>query len=312
MRSSRGSASLATKALAAASRTFSSPATLPLSSESTSDSNFLDGRRRLSGAFFIDINRIEPDASQPRKRFDAGTQQELNASVARLGIIQPITVRYIEGQEKYRIITGQRRFEAAKVAKLKEVPCWVQTPEDSDVLLHQIVENWQRADMHPYDLADALARLRDENGYSQKRLAEYTGKSKSDISKLLALLELDPAVQKIAREDSTGRLGRRHLYPLIQLPPTSQQKAIARIQRDEPTAAQVEQLVVRMMDEKHGVKKRGAPVKRLQFRTATATVTVVFRKRDVSPDEIVSALDEARGQAVVETENQDRSIGISG
>ena len=71
-------------------------------------------------------------------------------------------------------------------AGLAEIPCWVQSPKEDEVLQHQIVENWQRLDMHPYDLADALARLRDANSYSQRDLARETGKSEVEISKLLA------------------------------------------------------------------------------------------------------------------------------
>ena len=91
----------------------------------------------------------------------------------------------------------------------------MQDLKEDQVLQHQIVENWQRLDMHPFDLADALARLRDANGYSQQDLARETGKSEGEISKLLAILDLDPAVQKAAREDQSGRITRRHLYATL-------------------------------------------------------------------------------------------------
>ena len=117
----------------------------------------LDGRRRLGGAFAIACDRIRPDPTQPRRRLDTDAQKELNASVERLGILQPITVRYVEAEDVYRIITGERRYHAACAAGLPEIPCWVQSPKEDEVLLHQIVENWQRLDMHPFDLADALA-----------------------------------------------------------------------------------------------------------------------------------------------------------
>ena len=110
------------------------------------------------------------------------------------------------------------------------------------------------------------------------------------------MLELDPAVQKIAREDDTGRLRCRHLYPLTQLTPISQRQAIAKIQRDGLTAAQVERLAAEMKDDDRVPRKRGAPVKQLRFRTGAASVTVTFRKRDVSTTEVAAALDEARAQ----------------
>ena len=118
----------------------------------------------------------------------------------RLGILQPITVRYIETENIYRIITGERRYHAACEAGLAEIPCWVQSPKEEEVLLHQIVENWQRLDMHPYDLADALARLRDANGYSQQDLARETGKSEGEISKLLGDSRPRPGRPERSRE----------------------------------------------------------------------------------------------------------------
>src|SRR5262249_40386661 len=158
---------------------------LPLDPNAAPEAGALQGRRRLTGAFLIDRARIRPDPAQPRKNLDTVAQQELIASIRRLGVLQPITVRYIEAEDVYQIIAGERRYQAAKAAEIAELPCWVQSPQAKDILLHQIVENWQRADLNPYDLADALAVLRDANGYSQKDLARETGKPESEISRLL-------------------------------------------------------------------------------------------------------------------------------
>jgi ParB family chromosome partitioning protein len=256
----------------------------------------LDGRRRLGGAFAIACDRIRPDPTQPRRRFDTAAQQELNASVKRLGILQPITVRYVEPENVYRIITGERRYHAVCEAGLAEIPCWVQQPKENEVLLHQIVENWQRLDMHPFDLADALARLRDANGYSQQDLARETGKSEGEISKLLALLDLDPAVQKAAREDQSGRITRRHLYAIRALPTERQLSLLRRAQQEAMTAIDMEQLAAKETDGAAGQRRRGAPVSHHRFSTSQATVSLTFRKKDVTTDDILAALDEARGQ----------------
>jgi len=253
----------------------------------------LEGRRRLGGAFLIDIDRIQPDPQQPRKVRDATAQAELDASVKRLGILQPIAVRFEDDRGIYRIISGERRYQAAKRAKLPEVPCWVQTPSDEKVLVHQIVENWLRAEIHPYDLADALARLRDGAGFSQKRIAKETGKSEGEISKLLSLQQLDAEVQKATREDTTSRITKSHLYALTKLPPEAQRKLIALVQRDGLTTAELEKLVEREHVRPGKPKRRGALVKHLRFSTSAATVTVTFRKRDVTNSHVASALDEA-------------------
>src|SRR5205807_1670243 len=98
-----------------------------------------EGRTRLGGAFYIDIRRIRPDPSQPRRNHDAQAQQQLNDSVRRLGVMQPITVRYVADDNIYQIISGERRFLASREAGLTEMPCWVQSPEAQEVLLRQIV-----------------------------------------------------------------------------------------------------------------------------------------------------------------------------
>ena len=256
----------------------------------------LDGRKRLGGAFLIDAARIRPDPNQPRKRFDTDSQKKLIASVKRLGILQPITVHFLESEDIYQIISGERRYSAAKEANLNEIPCWIQTPQEKDILLHQIVENWQRLDMHPYDLADALARLRDANGYSQKEIAKATGKSEGEISKLLSMLDLDPAVQKLAREDATGFVTKRHLYAVRTLPAEKQQALIRKVQDEGITADETEKRVAAHSDRHRGPKRCGAPVSCHRFKTSLASISMTFRKRDVTTEDILGALDEATKQ----------------
>lgn len=269
---------------------------MPLDQTASAGTGSLEGRRRLGGAFLIDIERIEPDPEQPRKVADLGAQEELNASVKRLGILQPITVRYDQDRTVYRIITGERRYRAAREADLPEVPCWVQTPKENQILVHQIVENWLRADMHPYDLADALARLRDAGGYSQRRIAEETGKSEGEISKLLSLLQLAPDVQKAAREDTASRITKSHLYVLTNLPLEQQRNLINRMQREAINVADLQKIVQREQLTSGQPQRRGAPVKQFRYATSSATVTVTFRKRDVADADVTTALDEARAQ----------------
>jgi ParB family transcriptional regulator, chromosome partitioning protein len=255
----------------------------------------MEGRRRLGGAFAISLDRIRPDPNQPRRRMETEAQKELNDSVNRLGILQPITVRFIEAENVYQIIAGERRFHAAREAGLSDIPCWVQSPREEEVLLHQIVENWQRLDMHPYDLADALARLRDANSYSQRDLAGETGKSEGEISKLLSILDLDPAVQKVARDDQAGRFSRRHLYAIRALPAERQLAILRRAQQEAMTAVDMEQLAARETDSAAS-RRRGAPVSHHRYLTSQATVSLTFRTKDVTTGDILAALDEVRRQ----------------
>lgn len=254
----------------------------------------MEGRQRLTGAFLIEIHRIQPDPAQPRKNLDTQAQRELTDSIRQIGILQPITVRYLEKQDVYQVITGERRFQAARSLELPSIPCWLQTPKNEDILLHQLVENWQRSDLHPYELADALALLRDANGYSQKRLSELTGKPENEISRLLSLLKLDPGVQKQTRAAEPGTFTKRHLTAVAQLPAPQQEPLIVKIQERHLTAEDTEK-VVKETKRQQGTKPRGAPFgQRMRYQTSKAWVTLSFRRRNVTVDDILAALDEVR------------------
>ena len=206
--------------------------------------------------------------------------------------MQPITVRYIEGQKIYQIISGERRYHAALSAKLTEIPCWIQNPREEEILVRQIVENWQRSDLSPFELADALAAIRDANKYSQDELAKLTGKPKGEISKLLALLSLAPEVQKQARQDQT--LTRRQLYAVSQVPVARQVELVKEVQRRGLKVKETEELVRR---EKLAPIRRGTPHMTMRrFHTSAAIVTVSFRKRSVDDADVLTALKEAHEQ----------------
>lgn len=178
------------------------------------------------------------------------------------------------------------------------MPCWVQSLKERDVLLHQVVENWQRLDMHPFDLADALLKLRDAHGYSQTDLARETGKSKGEISKLFAILALDPAVQKLAREDESGHITRRHLYAIRPLPASSQIALLGRVQREDLTSGDLEQIVRAQSPKPDGPRPGPAAQARRQFKTERATVSFTARRRVLSDDDILAAMDEVRTRLV--------------
>jgi ParB/RepB/Spo0J family partition protein len=287
----------------AAKQTFGAAPQLPLNLDATAEAGASEGRRRLTGAFLIELARIRPDPTQPRRNLDTAAQRELEDSVRQLGILQAITVRYLADEDIYQIISGERRFQAATKAALPEMPCWVQHPKETDVLLHQIVENWQRADLRPFEVADALAALRDGNGYSQKDLAKLTGKPESEISRLLSILKIEPEVQKEARESVEGNVTRRHLIALAQLRSPKQKEAFKTMKVGALTAEATEKLVQETKAKAVGIKTRGAPVrKRLSYLTPKASVSLTFRTKTVTVDAILAALDDVREQVVAEGE----------
>lgn len=293
--------------MTAANRTFAARPSSLLEQKPVTGAEALDGRRRLAGAYSIEIGRVHPDPSQPRRKLDTQAQQELTQSVRQFGIMQPITVRYIESQKIYQIISGERRYQAALRAKLTEIPCWVQSPREEEILVRQIVENWQRSDLSPFELADALAAVRDAHKYSQDELAKLTGKPKGEISKLLALLSLAPDAQKRAREDQT--LTRRQLYAVSQVSPPRQVELIKEVQRQGLKVAETEELVRR---EKRPANRRGSPTTMRRFQTSAAIVTVTFRKRSVADSDVLTALTEAHSQLTPPSNRQQLQLDGDG
>ena len=257
-----------------------------------------EARRTLPGAFVIKIDYIQPDPTQPRQTEDEAAHNELTQSIRTHGILQPITVRHMPEQGMYQIISGERRYLAAKAAGLTEMPCCEQSPDDGDILVRQIVENWQRTDLHPFDLADTLMRLRDEQHHSQKEIADLTGKPESEISKLLSLLKLRGSIQQQYRRDKTGILSRRHLENIAKLPEEQQEAFYAQAAEQKLTAKETEKIVQEKLEENRGARRPGAPIgTRMRFTTPAATVSLSFRRKKIGLEDIVDALDHAKRQA---------------
>ncbi len=255
------------------------------------------GRRRLPNSYLIRREQLTADPEQPRRIFDERELSELAASIQSRGIKQPLTVRWDIATSKYMVIDGGRRFLAAERLGLEELPCWIQEGDSKDVLVDQIVHNWQRADLRPEETADALARLRDEFALSQKRISELTGKPTSEISKFLAIHDrVVPEVQQLVREQSVAdsSLTMRHLYNISKLADATAQKELAReIQTKRLTALETEQLVAKRLT--RGDRPRSRSTLRT-FVTSKAKVIITFQKQSVSTDDLFVVLDEVRAQ----------------
>ena len=264
------------------------------------------GRRRLANSYLISRTSILPDPDQPRKKFDEAEMQELTASIEQRGIKQPLSVRWNPAIGKYMVIDGGRRFEAATRLKLDELPCWVQQGDGKDVLIDQIVHNWQRANLRPYETADALARLRDEFGLQQSELCKVTGKPKSEISKLLALHDkVDPAVQQLARNDKDTLLTKRHLYNISKLEPADQIEVADEVRRKRLNAVETEQLVESrspIIRPKRTIKiGKGIQSRQQRFRTSRAEVLMTFQQNNFTPKDVQLVLDEIAEQILSDT-----------
>jgi ParB family chromosome partitioning protein len=147
----------------------------------------------------LDIESIEINPFQPRTNFNEDTLQELAKSIKELGVIQPITVRKLDFN-KYQLISGERRLRASKLIGLKTIPSYIRLANDNESLVMALVENIQRHDLDPIEVAISYQRLIEEIKLTQEELSERVGKKRSTITNYLRLLKLDPIIQTGMRD----------------------------------------------------------------------------------------------------------------
>lgn len=159
------------------------------------------GSTVINAVTVIPIEQIHPNKQQPRHVFEEELIQELADSIKTYGIIQPLTVRKINVDE-YQIISGERRYRAALVAGLKELPVYIRTANDNEMLEMALVENIQREDLNPIEIAISYQRLSDEYNYTQEELSTRVGKKRSTISNYIRLLKLPVDIQNAIKNKS--------------------------------------------------------------------------------------------------------------
>ncbi|AVZ80289.1 chromosome partitioning protein ParB [Zoogloeaceae bacteirum Par-f-2] len=163
------------------------------------------------------IDALQPGKYQPRTRMDPGSLEELAASIKAQGVMQPILVRPLEalgGAPRYEIIAGERRWRAAQIAGLSEVPCLVREIPDEAALAMSLIENIQREDLNPLEEASGIQRLIDEFGMTHQQAADAVGRSRPAASNLLRLLNLAAPVQELLMAGDIDMGHARALLPL--------------------------------------------------------------------------------------------------
>ncbi len=207
----------------------SGPTSLATAEDSNSDSGLLS----------VSIDLVSPNPNQPRRHFDSDGLDELAASMGELGVLQPLLVRRTD--DGYELIAGERRLRAARQAGLLQVPVVLRQAEGAASLEEALVENLHRQDLNPLEEAAAYQRLVEEFDYTQERVAERVGRSRSAVANLLRLFQLTPAVQKLVGE---GLLSAGHAKVLLSHPDRAYQESLAkRAVREGLTVRQVEDLI---------------------------------------------------------------------
>lgn len=191
----------------------------------------------------IALTMISPNPNQPRTDFDESALQELAASIREIGLVTPITLRQM-GENEYQIIAGERRWRAATLAGLTTIPAYIRTAEDEKVMEMALVENIQREDLNPIEIALAYQHLSETTGMTQERISSRVGKSRTSITNYMRLLKL-PAQIQIALKNKDIDMG--HARALLAIDsPSTQLKLFKEVQRNGYSVRKVEEMVQKL------------------------------------------------------------------
>ena len=244
------------------------------------DTFLADNGRMLNLA----VTFIRPNPDQPRKHFDEAAHQELTASVRSMGVLQAITVRKDPANAGYIIISGERRWRAAKAAGVLKIPALVH--DDQNTLEVALVENVQRENLNPIELAESLLKLREARSFSDGDLATVIGKSRPTVNELLSLNHLPETIREECR--TSDKYSKSQLLEILRSGSTEAERLAVWDTLKGGEVATVRDLRSRTRPSRKRGFQRAYRAPGGQFR-----VVVAFRKADVSEEEIRAALQEA-------------------
>jgi ParB family transcriptional regulator, chromosome partitioning protein len=204
----------------------------------------------------IPLEQIETNPRQPRHDFDEQALQELAQSIRLHDIIQPVTVSKLPNG-KYRLVSGERRYRAAKLADLKDIPAYIRQADDQQLLELALLENLQREDLNAMEIALSYKRMMEELSYTQEQVAERMGKERSTVANYIRLLKLPPDIQVAVR---SNQLSMGHARALINVDTVDKQLYLfSEIKKKGLSVRQTEELVRQLYKENTGVKNSVKP-----------------------------------------------------
>lgn len=212
----------------------------------------------------VPVERIHPNADQPRRDFDDDALQELANSIRQIGIIQPITLRDM-GDDSYVIIAGERRWRASQRAGLTHIPAYIRTVDDENMMEMALVENIQREDLTALEVALAYQNLIEKYGLTQEQLSDRVGKNRATVTNYLRLLKLPAPIQMALKNREIEMAHARTLLSLDD--PTLQLKVFNELRKDKMSVRRIEEMV-KELNQGGSVKTPGG--KRLQGRVNKA------------------------------------------
>jgi ParB family chromosome partitioning protein len=225
----------------------------------------------------LSVSRIQAGKYQPRTRMDDGSLSELAASIKSQGIMQPVLVRPIEGEGSigYEIIAGERRFRAAQLAGLEEIPVLVREVDDQNAAAMALIENIQREDLNPLEEAQGIARLISEFDFTHEQAANAVGRSRSAVSNLLRLVNLAQPVQTMLM---AGDIDMGHARALLAVDAASQIALANQVIAKRLSVRETEKLVARTLEEQNAPAATARLEEELSDRLATPVVFKMGQK----------------------------------
>ena len=227
--------------------------TEPTETRSTVEtSDALTSAKADNGQSTLPVEYLQRGRYQPRRHFDENKLQELADSIKAQGMVQPIVVRPV-GDKSYEIIAGERRWRAAQLVGLAEVPVFIREVDDQTAMAMALIENIQRDDLNPLEEAVALHRLLDEFGLTHQEIANAVGKSRTTVTNLMRLLELAPEVKALVDE---RKLDMGHARALLALKAGDQRKAANEVVKKGLSVRATEALVKALLSPKPAASKK--------------------------------------------------------
>ena len=229
------------------------------------------------GSLSLPISQVEPGLKQPRKRFDEESLQDLADSIRTHGVIQPLTVRRL-ASGYYQIIAGERRWRAAKIAGLTEIPAVIIEADDRKVMELGLIENLQREDLNPVEEANGYKVLMDQYGLTQEEVAQRVGKSRPAVANALRLLALPDPVHQLLEE---GKLSAGHARAILAAPTGELQKKLAqKVIAEDLSVRQTEALAKRLAaGEKEPSSPTPGPDLTIYLRAAEKSLAARFGRK---------------------------------
>lgn len=243
----------------------------------------------------VKINEVEPNKNQPRRTFDEDALLELAESIKQHGVIQPLVVK--KRDKYYEIIAGERRWRAAKMAGLKEIPVVIKDLSDQEIMEVALIENIQREDLNPIEEAQAYQRLIKEYNYKQDELAERVSKSRVAVTNSMRLLKLDERVQKMIIDDM---ISAGHARALLAITDSEKQYTIAMKVFDEKLSVRETEKLIKNLDKQVKPKVNTTPENDFIYRDIENKL-----KESMGTKVIIHNKDNNKGKIEIEYYSQD-------